>query len=133
MEFYVGSVTRAHDDVDIAVWLHDLPRIAELLDADGWRHALDPEDDGGTGYEHGPVRLELTFLVRDGEAIFTPLRDRRARWSGEAIGDDWGELNGVPARLVARASLISGKSRPRDEPAEAAKDRPDFELLSARR
>jgi hypothetical protein len=133
VDFYVGSVTRTHDDLDIAVWLDDLPRIGELLEAGGWQHAPEPEEDGGTGYELGPVRLELTFLVRDGEDAFTPLRDRRAAWSAAAFGEDAGELNGVHARLVGRDALLRGKSRPRDEPAEAATDRADFELLSERR
>ena len=37
VDFYAGSITRPHFDVDIAVWLDDLPRIAALLEADGWR------------------------------------------------------------------------------------------------
>jgi Aminoglycoside-2''-adenylyltransferase len=82
VDFYAGSVTRAHDDLDIAVWLDDLPRISRLLEADDWRHAPSPDEDGGTGYEQGAIRLELTYLVRDGDgSIFTPLRHRRALWS----------------------------------------------------
>jgi hypothetical protein len=42
VDFYVGSVTREHDDLDLAVWVADLPRIAELLRDDGWRHARSP-------------------------------------------------------------------------------------------
>jgi hypothetical protein len=53
--------------VDIAVWLQEHERIAELLAADGWKHAPEEDEDGGTGYERGGVRLELTFLVRDDE------------------------------------------------------------------
>jgi hypothetical protein len=130
VDFHVGSITRAHGDVDIAVWLDDLPRVAELLEPDGWRHASEPDEDGGTGYERGPVRLELTFLARDAEGVFTPLRDGRAGWSDDALGDDEGELNGVHARLVARAALARGKARPRDDPADAAKDRADHAALS---
>ncbi len=92
-------MTRAHDDVDAAVWLDDLPRIGTLLEADGWHHAPDADEDGGTGYEQGAVRLELTYLVRgDDGAIFTPMR-HGGRWSEEALADDVRELNGVSARL----------------------------------
>ena len=80
VDFYAGSITRPHSDVDIAVWLDDLPRIAALLEEDGWRHAPEPDEDGGTGYERAGVRLELTFLVRgDGGRVVTPLRDLRSR------------------------------------------------------
>jgi hypothetical protein len=37
VDFHAGSVTRTHDDLDIAVWLKDHNRIAALLAADGWR------------------------------------------------------------------------------------------------
>src|SRR5205809_2025628 len=74
VDFYAGSVTRAHDDLDIAVWLCDHARIAELLAADGWRHAPEEDEDGGTGYERDGVRLEVTFLVRGGDGnAYVPL------------------------------------------------------------
>jgi Aminoglycoside-2''-adenylyltransferase len=131
VDFYAGSVTRPHDDLDLAVWLDDLPRIAELLQKDGWRHAPLDDEDGGTGYERGAVRLELTYLIRDGAGrIFTPLRNGRAAWPTEALANDIGELHGVRSRLIALASLIRGKSSPRDDPEEAAKDRADLRRLS---
>jgi hypothetical protein len=132
VDFHVGSITRPHDDVDLAVWLDDLPRIAELLETDGWQHAPEPAEDGGTGYERGDVRLELTFLVREGERVFTPLRDGPAGWSDGAFGADVGELEAVRARLLARGALARGKSSPRGDPDEAAKDRADFVALSRR-
>jgi hypothetical protein len=131
VDFYAGAVTRAHDDLDAAVWLDDLPRIAALLEADGWHHAPEEDEDGGTGYEQGAVRLELTYLVRDdGGGIFTPMRHGQAAWSEEALADDVRELNGVNARLIALVPLMRGKSSPRDDPEEAAKDRSDFRALS---
>jgi hypothetical protein len=131
VDFYVGSVTRAHDDLDLAVWLTDLPQIAQLLEDDGWRHAPLDDEDGGTGYERGAVRLELTYLVRDGDgSVFTPLRHGRAQWSEDALANDVGELRGVRARLVGLVPLRHGKSTPRDDPEEAAKDRADFRQLS---
>src|SRR4051794_589089 len=100
VDFYAGSVTRPHDDLDLAVWLDDLPRIVELLRDEGWAHAPLPDEEGGTGYQLGGVRLELTYLVRDGDALFTPLRGRRAQWPREAFADGVGELGGVRSRLI---------------------------------
>jgi hypothetical protein len=133
VDFYAGSVTRPHDDLDMAVWLVDIPRIAELLEHDGWRHAPLDDVDGGTGFERGAVRLELTYLVRDGDGpIFTPLRQGRAQWPEEELANDVGELRGVRSRLVGPAYLMRGKSSPRDDLEEAAKDRADFEQLSSK-
>jgi Aminoglycoside-2''-adenylyltransferase len=130
VDFYVGAVTRPHDDVDIAVSLADHDRIATLLVGDGWMHAPYEDEDGGTGYERDGVRLELTFLVREDDgAVSIPLRSGRAVWSAEPIGNDVVELNGVCARVVDRALLERDKSRPRDDPADAAKDAADFAAL----
>lgn len=131
VDFYAGAVTRAHDDLDVAVWVDDLPRIAELLRRDGWRHAPADDEDGGTGYERGPVRLELTYLERDGDGrVFTPLREGRATWPADAFGAEVRELRGVRSCLIARAALVATKSSPRADPEDAAKDRADFEWLS---
>ena len=91
-----------------------------------------PDDNGGTGYERGAVRLELTYLVRDDEGrIFTPLRDRQAQWSERAFGNDDRELHGVRSRLIDLSTLTHGKSSSRDDPEDAAKDRADFSVLSS--
>ena len=131
VDFYAGRITRPHFDVDLAVWLDDVPRIGVALDGDGWRHAPDPDENGGTGYERGGVRLELTYLVRreDGSVV-TPLRDFEAKWPEGAFGTDTRELGGVRARLVSLDALASGKSSARDDPDDATKDRADFEILS---
>jgi proline iminopeptidase len=131
VDFYAGEITRKHDDIDIAVWLDDHARAADLLAASGWRHVPHEDEDGGTGYERDGVRVELTFLVRDerGE-VFVPVRSGPVRWSKEAFGYDTGELNGVRARLIPLAELKSGKSRARDDATDAAKDRADSATLS---
>lgn len=130
VDFHVGSVTRAHDDVDIAVWLSDLPRIAELLAGDGWAHTPEAEEDGGTGYERAGVRLELTYLERDGDGVYTPLRHGRGRWGEDALEEDVRELLGTRARVVSRASLVRTKSSVREDPGDAAKDRADADVLT---
>jgi dihydrofolate reductase len=132
VDFHAGRITRLHDDVDLAVWLDDVPRIVELLVGSGWAHAPEPEEDGGTGYERDGVRLELTYLIRrpDGRVVI-PLRDFEAVWRDGSFGDEWRSLEGVSARVVDVAALREGKSSPRDAPGDAAKDDADAEILSA--
>jgi dihydrofolate reductase len=131
VDFYAGRVTRPHFDVDIAVWLEALPLLDAALRSAGWRHAPDPEEDGGTGYERGGVRLELTYLVRRADgSVVTPLRDLEAPWPDGAFGADTRELGGVRARLVSLDALARGKSSARDDPDDAAKDEADFDVLT---
>lgn len=131
VDFHAGSITRPHFDVDIAVWLEDLPRIAAFLESDGWRHAPEPDEDGGTGYERDGVRLELTYLVRRADGrVFTPLRDFEAQWPDGAFAADTRKLRGVHARIIGLHALALGKSSPRDDPDDAAKDNADSDVLS---
>jgi hypothetical protein len=131
VDFHVGSITRAHDDIDVAVWLGDQERIARLLEAEGWNHAPEPDEDGGTGYERDAVRLELTFLVLgDGGEVYIPLRAGRVLWSDEPLGTEVAELSGVRARVLGLAEMKRGKFHVRNDPLEAVKDRADFALLS---
>jgi hypothetical protein len=131
VDFHVGSITRPHDDIDVAVGLDDHNRIARLLGAEGWKHAPEPDEDGGTGYERDAVRLELTFLMPgDGGEVYIPLHTGRVLWSDEPLGTDLTGLSGVRARVLGLAVLKRGKFRSRDDPFDAAKDRADFEALS---
>jgi aminoglycoside-2''-adenylyltransferase len=131
VDFYVGSVTRPHDDVDIAVWLSDHARIAELLAADGWRHAPHDDENGGTGYERDGVRLELTFLVAGADGMVSvPLRSGAVPWTRDGFGTDVAVLDGVRARVIRRDVLADGKSRSREDAEDAAKDAADFAALS---
>lgn len=132
VDFYVGTVTRLHDDVDLAVWLEDASRIADLLQNHGWHHAPFEDEDGGTGYERSGVRLELTYLIRGSDGLPSiPMQSGQVVFSGEeGLADDVGELRGVRSRLIGFITLIDGKSVSRDDPEDAAKDRADFTQLS---
>lgn len=131
VDFYARAITRSHDDLDLAVWQDDFPRIAEHLGNEGWTHQQSPDDDGGTAFGRQGVRLELTFLVRDEDGeIYTPLREGRGRWSEEALAADVRELNGVRARVVALLPLSRSKASSRDDPFEAAKDEADAKTLA---
>lgn len=130
VDFYAGMITRPHDDVDVAVWLDDVPRIADLLRAVGWGRARVEGEDGGTAYERGPVRLELTHLVRNGDGrIVTPLRDGEAAWPDGTFASDVRELGGVRTYLVALDALVGSKSWRRGDPEDEAKDRADLRSL----
>jgi dihydrofolate reductase len=131
VDFYAGRITRPHSDVDVAVWLADLPRIAELLVGRGWVHAPQPGEDGGTGYERDGVRLELTFLLRDASGrVLTPLDAGDAVWPDEALGHDVRELACVRARLVGLDALRRAKATKRDTPDEDAANTADLAVLN---
>jgi hypothetical protein len=131
VDFHAGSVTRAHGDLDIAVWHDDLDRIAALLAADGWKHVPAEGEDGYTSYALGAVRLELAFLVRAEEGhVYTPLVEGLAGWPDAAFEDDVAELLGVRARVMSLRALRADKAEIRDDPGVTAKDRADSRTLA---
>ena len=131
VDFHAGAITRSHDDIDIAVWLHNLERIDRLLAADGWIHHSAATDDGYTTYERGPVQLEVAFLARaDDGRVYTPANSGSGSWPSGSFENDRAELRGVHVRIVNRRSLTVDKSERRSDPVVAVKDRADLATLS---
>jgi hypothetical protein len=133
VDFHTGRLTRAHDDLDVAVWHEDRARVAELLADDGWSHTPEAGEDGYTCYARGAVRLEVAFLARDDSGrVYTPLRDGRGEWPSDTFGDDVIDLLGVKARVIRLDALIADKSIERDDATTSAKDRADLANLRDR-
>jgi hypothetical protein len=130
VDLHAGVNTRPHEDLDLAIWLHDYDRAHDVLAGAGWRHEPEADEDGSTTFARGSVRLELAFLARDehGEA-YTPVRGGRASWAPGAFENDLGEVCGVRARVISLRSLRVEKSEERTDPAVAAKDRADLATL----
>lgn len=130
VDFCVGEVTRAHADVDVAAWQRDHDAIAAALEPAGFRHVPRETDVAATRYERGAVEVELTFVAEQDGAVVIPVPDGPIVWSPAPFGDERRELLGVSARTIPLELLRGGKSRPRDEAEDAAKDVADFAALS---
>jgi hypothetical protein len=130
VDFHLGRVTREHDDIDVAIWLDDMPRIEPVLASCGWDDLHDPDVDGGKAFGRDGVRLELTYLHRDPDgSIYTPLLDgTRGRWTGETLADDVEALEGVRASVVSRSGLMRMKQHDRGAQYQA-RDAADYEAL----
>jgi hypothetical protein len=133
VDFHAGTLTRPHGDLDLAIWLRDLPRVAQLLRSAGWAHEPEGAQDGSAAFTRGAVSLELAFLQRDDAESepYTPLPDgQRAAWAAGAFGQDVLTLRGVRARVIALAALREEKAGAHDDPVAAAKDRQDRATLA---
>ena len=131
VDFWVGRITRIHDDIDLAVWREDYPRIREALQAAGWRYEPVEDVATGAGFRSGAVLVELTFVVSDSSGqVFIPFPEQPGLWSSVPFGTDRRKLQGVSCRTVPLSLLRSGKAVPRDDTEDGAKDRADFVALS---
>ncbi len=127
VDFWVGRITRIHDDIDLAVWLDDYPGIRQALEAAGWRY--EPVEDAatGAGFRSGAVLVELTFVASDPTGqVFIPFPEQPGLWSTVPFGTDRRKLQGVSCRTVPLSLLRAGKAVPRDDAEDGAKDRADF-------
>jgi hypothetical protein len=134
VDFWAGRLTRAHADIDIAIWRNDFEAVDRLLRGAGWQHQPQPGEDGYTGYRSGAISLDLAFLAQgDHGVVYTPLEEGgRGDWTPGAFGHEVMELGGAHARVVSLASLLADKTVDRDDPVAAAKDRADVAALGDR-
>jgi hypothetical protein len=116
VDFHAGSVTRPHDDLDLAVRSEDRDRVHELLTCDGWSTSPEGGEEGYTVWKRGGVRLEVALADR-------------GEWPPGSFAQDVAELRGVRVRLVSLVSLKEDKAEVRDDPQVAAKDRIDLRTL----
>ena len=131
VDFWVGAVTREHEDIDVMAWRDDYDAIGAALRGAGWLHTPVPDEVVGTRYTWRSAQVEFTFLVSgDGGSIIIPLPDQPVVLSTEPLGEARRELNGVRARTIPLELLRAGKAFAREGAAEGAKDRADFEALS---
>jgi hypothetical protein len=131
VDFWVGAVTREHDDIDVAAWRDDYEPIRAALTAAGWRHTPAADEAVGTRYRWGAALVEFTFVaVDEAGRIVIPFADAPVVWSHDPFGERRRKLDGVTARTIPLGLLTAGKATPRDDVEEAAKDRADFDALS---
>jgi hypothetical protein len=134
VDFWVGRVTRDHDDIDAAAWRRDYDTIKRALVDMGWRHTPVENEVVGTRYTRGSAEVEFTFVeARDDGAVVIPIPEHEIVWTTEPFGEERRVLHGVGARTIPLDLLLSGKQMTREAPDEATKDRADVQALAAAR
>ena len=134
VDFWVGRVTRGHDDIDVAAWRRDYGAIKRALVDMGWRHTPVDHEVVGTRYTCRSVEVEFTFVeARDDGAVVIPIPEHAIVWTMEPLGEERRVLHGVEARTIPLDLLRRGKQMTRETPDEAAKDRSDVQALAEAR
>ena len=112
MDFYLGQVTREHDDVDWSVWEKDLPAISALLTSRRW-----------VDLAILPLEQQRDVLRDDVEIGFAPLSRSEAGcvvvgggpyrcepWPEDMISNAVaGELEGISCPIISPAAQIEIK------------------------
>ena len=129
----VGHVTRAHRDIEFAVWNEDWPRVHALLTSEGFSTPEAEFPDEVRKLMIGPTEFEFWMLARDdsGNVVVG------GRWTDWAFPDGsfdapQATLRGVTCPVPSAEGLLDSKVRFPDHPSGRPlrdKDRADIELL----
>lgn len=112
MDFYLGQITREHEDVDWFVWENDLPTMSALLTSRGWVelaiHPLDQQRD----LLRDEVELGFAPLARTegGGVVVGGGPYRGEPWPEDMISDAvTGNLEGIRCPLISPTAQIEIK------------------------
>lgn len=103
MDFFLGTVSRDHEDIDWFAWSDDAPALAGALLLHGWRRVPGPPPDGQLDLVKGGLESSLTLVDRDGAS-------RVVVAGGPWAGTPWpeGMLDGESGRIAGvRCAIVS--------------------------
>jgi len=108
VDFFVGALTRPHDDVEFVVWRHDLPRLRELFEAHRYRPAFSHED--ASAWWSGDVLVECYFIERDDHGrIVTPGPWKDWPWPAGTFAAPLGQLGELTCPIVSGQTQLATK------------------------
>ena len=90
VDFPVGSVTRAHEDIDAVAWQRHRRRLREALAATGFRVVRETEKQ--IDFEERGVDVTFAFLTRDGEGRIVTHAIPEWTWRHDAPPLRWREI-----------------------------------------
>lgn len=131
VDFHLGSVSRSHSDIDVAIWYKDVKRIVDVMKLYDWK-MIEDENEGVLVFKREPILAEFALLeVNSKGRVYTPTTDGQALWPENAFGDDARIMEGVTAHVISLAALIEDKSAGYGGEVTQTKDREDLTRLLA--
>lgn len=112
MDFYLGQVTREHEDVDWFVWDKDMPAISALLTSRGWVDLAIHSHDQQRDLLRDDVELGFAPLARTeaGCVVVGGGPYRGEPWPADMISNAVaGELEGIGCPIINPAAQIEIK------------------------
>lgn len=133
VDFAVGRITRAHDDVDFVVLETEKDRVEAALHALGFS----PGDSRYPSHQQNWTRFGVvlqTNLVREtADGMFvSPGVFEDWPWEAGSFGNDTGKIDEIEVRIVSPAGQLEAKENFPQHPSgrrHRAKDAGDIELL----
>jgi hypothetical protein len=102
MDFFLGYITREHDDIDLFVWAEDAPTLTRELERAGFREVEGPPPEAQRDFLKDEEALQITLLARHerGEVVVAGGPWAGAPYPEGMLGEDIGRLGDVTCPIV---------------------------------
>ena len=136
MDFFLGRVTRPHEDVDLFARACDAARLVEALTAQGFAESPGPPPERQRNLVRDGVEFHITLLERapSGEVFTAAAPPDWEPWPEGMLGTASGRIGALSCPIVSPESQIEVKHKFREwrpDLPEREKDSADVELLEA--
>jgi len=136
MDFFLGRVTRPHEDVDLFVWAADAARLAAALEAKTFIEIAGPPPERQRNFARDGVEFHITLLERkpSGDVFTASAPPDWEPWPAGMLEAAGGRIGDISVPIVSPESQLEVKKRFREwrpDLPEREKDRADIELLEA--
>jgi Aminoglycoside-2''-adenylyltransferase len=134
MDFFLGRITRPHEDVDLFVWASDSARLAEALEANGFLELRGPPPERQRNFACEGVEFHITLLEQapSGDVFSAAAPPEWEAWPSGMLETATGRIGALTCPIVSPESLVEVKKKFREwrpDLPERKKDRADIELL----
>ncbi len=119
VDFFLGRVTREHEDIDLFVWAEDAGELTRELRRAGYSELPGPPPEQQCNYKKDGEELQIALIARNerGEVVVAGGRWAGAPWPEGMVGLHRGMIGDVECRIVSpRAQIEIKESFPRWRP-----------------
>ncbi len=116
MDFFLGRITREHDDIDVFVWAKDAEKLVEELQRAGFHELGGPPPEAQRNFTKDGEELQIALLDRNerGEVVVAGGPWAGAAWPEKMLEPYRGRIGEVAGPIVNPQAQIEIKERFRE-------------------
>jgi hypothetical protein len=102
MDFFLGRVTREHEDIDLFAWAEDAPKLVRALERAGFRELGGPPPEAQRDFTKDGEEVQIALLARNqrGEVVVAGGLAAGAPWPADMLSGVVGRLGDVRCPIV---------------------------------
>jgi hypothetical protein len=111
MDFYLGQVTRDHEDIDWFIWRADAPIFERELTSRGYTQSPGPRNEGQLDFSKDDQSLQFAFVARDelGRVVVAEGPWRGTAWPEGILEGGVGRIGSLECQIISVEAQIEIK------------------------